>query len=134
MAPIPPYPTTPQGQAILPPKSKTAVGRWGPLVCGLRGTLGLLQAYLDPRLLEHTVSRLQLACSWPGACLQRVGEHTGTAPALWHLGPCAFVFRCMSRAAGTPPPAPDTAPLEWSQLLRKGQWGPLSPAGGQPSL
>ena len=71
------------------------------------GTLGLLQASTwSPGCWNTPSPRLQLTCSWPGACLQKVGEHTGTVPALWHLGPCAFVFRCMSRAAGTPPPPP----------------------------
>lgn len=97
------------------------------------GTLGLLQASTwSPGCWNTPSPRLQLTCSWPGACLQKVGEHTGTVPALWHLGPCAFVFRCMSRAAGTPPPppAPDAAPLELEPAAEEGTVGPPEPSRG----
>uniref|UniRef100_H0X6Y4 Tether containing UBX domain for GLUT4 n=1 Tax=Otolemur garnettii TaxID=30611 RepID=H0X6Y4_OTOGA len=61
--------------------------------------------HLDPRLLEHTVS--------PSAA-------------------DVLVARCMSRAAGSPPPlpAPDTAPLESQPTAEEGALGPLEPSPG----
>ncbi|XP_053424337.1 tether containing UBX domain for GLUT4 isoform X2 [Nycticebus coucang] len=61
--------------------------------------------HLNPRLLEHTVS-------------------PSTADVL--------VARCMSRAAGSPPPlpAPDTALLESKPTAEEGALGPLEPSPG----
>lgn len=101
------------------------------------GTLGLLQASTwSPGCWNTPSPHLQLTCLQPGECSQRLAERNGTAPATQHLGLCAFVSRCMSRAAGTPPPppAPDPAPLELEPAAEEGAVGPpeLSRGTAQP--
>ncbi|XP_061030871.1 tether containing UBX domain for GLUT4 isoform X2 [Eubalaena glacialis] len=62
----------------------------------------------SPRCWNTPFPRLQLTCWWPGPCPGLLEPHPRRQP---------LTLR----------------PLSWSQLLRKGQWAPLSPALGQPS-
>ncbi|XP_057392403.1 tether containing UBX domain for GLUT4 isoform X2 [Balaenoptera acutorostrata] len=62
----------------------------------------------SPRCWNTPFPRLQLTCWWPGPCPGPLEPHPRRQP---------LTLR----------------PLSWSQLLRKGQWAPLSPALGRPS-
>ncbi|XP_022444997.2 tether containing UBX domain for GLUT4 isoform X4 [Delphinapterus leucas] len=62
----------------------------------------------SPRCWNTPFPRLQLTCWWPGPCPGLLEPH----PRHQTLTLC---------------------PLSWSQLLKKGQWAPLSPALGWPS-
>ncbi|XP_068386088.1 tether containing UBX domain for GLUT4 isoform X3 [Eschrichtius robustus] len=62
----------------------------------------------SPRCWNTPFPRLQLTCWWPGPCPGPLEPHPRRQP---------LTLRSLS----------------WSQLLRKGQWAPLSPALGRPS-
>ncbi|XP_059991283.1 tether containing UBX domain for GLUT4 isoform X1 [Lagenorhynchus albirostris] len=62
----------------------------------------------SPRCWNTPFPRLQLTCWWPGPCPGLLEPHPRHQP---------LTLR----------------PLSWSQLLKKGQWAPLSPALGRPS-
>ncbi|XP_032471945.1 tether containing UBX domain for GLUT4 isoform X1 [Phocoena sinus] len=62
----------------------------------------------SPRCWNTPFPRLQLTCWWPGPCPGLLEPHPRHQP---------LTLR----------------PLSWSQLLKKEQWAPLSPALGRPS-
>lgn len=66
------------------------------------GTLGLLQASTwSPGCWNTPSPHLQLTCSQPGECSQKVAEPTGIAPATRHFGLC---FQVHVQGCGNPTP------------------------------
>lgn len=95
------------------------------------GAPGLLQAATwSPGCWNTPSPRLQPTCSWPGASSRGRGA-TGAAPPPAPR-PSRPLFRCMSRAAGSPPPppAPDPAPLDLEPAAEEGAVGPPEPSRG----
>ena len=129
-----PIPYCSPGLGHTPSQSKAAVGRWGP-VCGLRVHRASCRQL--PGAQAAGTHRLPV-CSRRARGQVRLREGGGplVQRRLRHLGPHAlFSGACPGRRAARPHRQPLTLhPLTWSQLLRNGQWGPLSPAGGQRSL